>query len=318
MASVAVGSAPLLVLSAAGLLATVYWHWIAHVLKSPSMSGDKWYLRRMAFTDDPISPPYCWRPLVPWIARWTGFKPLSYTANFASVLVLYAYVGGGWPGCAVALFYMGNIHTFRFHIKNPEYVDAVGQLLMFLGLWALREQSPWIFLIGILVGLARETPAMTLAVIAAFWYPPAIAPIAVGLLWARFARQEAKDNRHPLVEDTAWSTVCRWAKVKSAGALHWGHTVAPLRGSPYAMPFMWHAVGDFARLGAIGFVPIWLLALPASGQSRIMCYGIGLVAPFIAAANPEWQWIFAGIAWFWPVDITTYDETGDKTFGYAR
>ncbi len=71
-------------------------------------------------------------------------------------------------------------------------------------------------------------------------------------------------------------------------------------------------------MGLVGCIPIWLLCIPASGQSRIIQYGYALFAPFVAALPGGWGWFFVLLAWGWPVEINAYDETGGETFVFAK
>ena len=80
---------------------------------------------------------------------------------------------------------------------------------------------------------------------------------------------------------------------------------------------MWASVGYDARLGLLGLVPVWLLSVPASGQSRIMCYGFVFFVPFLAAIPQPWLAFCALAVAFWPIDWTTYDERGDEQFAYV-
>jgi len=309
---------PLLIVLAVSGAAMVFWHWIHHVVNPSTMSGDKWYVRQMAFTDQPVSPPYCWRPLLPWLARVFGFRLVSYSATFATPFVIYYYVGGGWNGLACALCFIGMPTLFSFNIRNPEYSEGIGQLLFISTLWAMQTGSWAVWPLLLLCSLCRETMTAALGCIAVFWYPLYLIPLAAGSAVAYFSRRESTDNRHPLVEDGAYATVLRWAKEKGSRVVHYAHTVQALRGLTFAVPFMWHAVGGFARLGLVGALGIWLLSIPASGQSRIFAYCFGLLIPFTAALPGEWCWAVAGLCWFWPIDYALYSESGDVKFGFAR
>ena len=67
-----------------------------------------------------------------------------------------------------------------------------------------------------------------------------------------------------------------------------------------------------------GLIPIWLLAIPASGQSRIVCYAFVLFVPFLAAIPWPWLGLVTLVTCFWPVTWTTFDERGDKAqFGFV-
>lgn len=296
----------------------LFWHWMWRKVDVSELSGDTWYMRQFAYTDDPVSAPYCWRPLVPMLARVLGFVPLSYAANMATCAVIYFFVGGGWVGFACVLMFLGNRNMFPFNIKNPEYSESVGQLLFISSLWAMSTGSPLIWPLLLLAALCRETIAAALGLIALFVNPLFIFPLALGAAVSYLSRKENKQNRHPLVEETVYGTVKRWAKIKSWRSLHWAHIIQPLRGFAFAVPFVWNGVGDFTRLALVGFIPIWLLALPASGQSRIIGYGFGLLIPFIAVLPVEWVWFFVLISWFWPFEFSMYNESGGQTFGFAR
>jgi hypothetical protein len=278
------------------------------------MSGDKWYMRQMAFTTLPISPPYCWRPLLPALARRLGFMPVSYVATFLTPIVVYFYVGGGWPGTACGLMFVGTAHIFRFNIKNPEYAEGLGQFLLLCSLWAVSTDSLLAWPLLLLSALCRETLPAILGVVVLFVNPWLLAPLIVGAAVAYLSRDEDQENRHPLVEKTSYETIARWAKYKGANVLHYAHTVQPLRGLAFTVPFVWGGVGSFARLGLVALVPLWLLAVPASGQSRVICYGFGLLIPFAAALPSEWLWLVVMLQWFWPVDYRVYDEGGDAKF----
>jgi len=275
-------------------------------------------MRRMAYTNDSISPPYCWRPLLPMLARRLGFKPVSYTATIATTLVIYGFVGGGWVGFACALIFIGNRNIFAFNVKNPEYAEGLGQLLFISSLWAMSTNNLMAWPLLLLAALCRETLAAALALIALFWNPLLLVPLTAGAAASYLGRRENKENRHPLVEGTAYATVVRWARTKGWNCIHYAHTIQPIRGIAFAVPFVWGAVGDFTRLSLIAVIPIWLLALPASGQSRIVCYSIGIFLPFAAALPSPWLWVCVLLSWFWVFDFNTYDERGGKTFGFAK
>lgn len=311
--------APFLSLMGFALLIGLYSYAINHITQIPAMSADKWHIRHFAFTNEPVSPPYCWRPLFPILARHLGFKLVSYSASIATIVLIYRWVGGGWTGFLCAAMFVGNPHIFPFHIRNPEYTESLGQLLFMSSLWAVSVSSPLAWPLLLLSALCRETIAAALGIIVLFVNPLLLVPLVAGSSVAWFGRKEEKENRHPLVEGTAVDTVKRWIKYKKGSALHFAHVIQPLRCLAFTVPFMWHAVGPFARLGLLGFIPIWLLALPASGQSRIICYGFGLLIPFAAATPIEWLWVVAFFSVFWPIDYAVFDESGgEKSFGFAR
>lgn len=306
-----------LAVATAAMFAMAYWFYRV-IQEKPQMSGDQWYMTQFAFTDEPVSAPYCWRPLVPLLARRIGFKPVTYTAAIATPFLIYFYMGGGWTGVFAALLFVGNHNLFSFSIKNPEYADGLGQFLMISSVWAVSIHSPGAVFLLLLCGLCRETIAGALAVFVLFYNAWYLIPLALGCLAAYLERNEDKDNQHPLVEPTIYDTLKRWGRIKGFKSLHYAHTVQPLRALAFCVPFMWNRVDDLARLGLLSIVPIWMLAFPASGQSRIMCYGFVFLLPFFGALSPGWQ---AGVllaTWFWPLDIRTFDESGDTKFSFAR
>jgi len=294
------------------------WHVIHHVVQQPTMSGDKWHIRHMAFTGLPVSAPYCWRPLHPFLGRLFGFYGVSYAASLATPILIYYWMGSGWRGFLVALLFLGNSNIFPFHVRNPEYAESVGHLLFISALWAIQVGSPLAYPLVLLCALCRETIAAALLVVAAVWNPWLCIPIVAGSASAYFTRKEDKSNLHPLVESTPYETLKRWLRIKGYAVISYAHVLQPIRGLAITVPLMWGRVGDFARVGTLGLIPIWLLALPASGQSRIICYGFALIAPFAAELPIGWLWGFVFLTWFWPIDIAQYKESGSRDFGFVR
>jgi len=311
--------APAIVLAALVLSLTAYCWWVHHRINVPAVSGDMWYMRQFAFTDQPITAPYRWRPLLPWLARWFGFNTVTFTANALTPFVIFYYAGAGWVGFCCALIFIGNAHIFQFNIKAPEYAEGLGHFLFASTIFAMSLGHWSAYPLALLCAMTRETITAALGLICVFINPLIMVPLAVGSVIAWFARTEDKDNRHPLIEGTYVGTVTRWARTKGWRALHFAHTILPLRATPFAVPLMWGGVNDFARLGVLGFIPIWLLALPASGQSRIICYGYVLVVPFLAAIPLGWLAAVTMLCCFWPVDWQVFDESGgDSTFAVVR
>lgn len=309
---------PAIVLAALVLGVGSYMWWVHHVLNEIQVSGDAWYMRQFAFTNLPITAPYRWRPLLPWLAGLFGFRTVTFLACAVTPFIIYYYVGGGWAGFCVASMFVMNGHIFQFNIKNPEYCDGLGHAL-FAGAIASMAFGSWIaFPLFFLCALTRETLTAALGLIAVFVEPLLLIPLACGAGVALVARKECKDNQHPLIEDTYYGTVARWARNKGWKAFQFPHTILPLRGVVYAVPFMWFGVDSTARLFLLGLLPVWLLAVPASGQSRIMCYGFVLFAPFVAAIPQPWLFFFALFVAFWPIDWSIYDECGDSKFGYVH
>jgi len=302
--------APAIVLASLVLSLTAYCWWLYHKASPPVMSGDMWYMRQFAYTNNPVSAPYRWRPLLPWLARLFGFLPVSFLANALTPFVIFYYAGAGWAGFCCAAIFIANPYIFQFNVKAPEYAEGLGHFLFCSALFAMSLGHWSAFPLALLCAMTRETLTAALGLICLFTNPWLLVPLSVGSVIAWYARAEDKDNKHPLVEATYGGTVARWAKEKGWKILHFTHTLLPLRATPIAVPFMWHGVSDFARLGILGFIPIWLLAIPASGQSRIMCYGYILVVPFLAAIPFPWLAAFTILWCFWPVDWKVFDESG--------
>ena len=276
----------------------------------PPMSGDRWYTRQFAYVGGPVSAPYCWRPLLPLLARYLGFELVSYSALLMTPIMIYGFAGGGWVGVACALAFIGNPHIFRFAVRNPEYDLGLVHLLLVTSMWAMAVGSPAAWVLLPLAATAREGAGLSLAAVALFVNPPLALASAAGLALAYFTRNENKENRHPLVETSIVATTRRWAKLKGHNFFSFAHVVQPLRGLPLSVPFVWGDLGHFARAGLIGFLATWASAIPASGQCRILAYSYAFFVPVVAAFGPEWAWVYAGLSWWWPIDYLLFDETG--------
>lgn len=297
----------------------LFWHW-DEVYADPkeTVSGDGYYIRRMAFARTPQSKPYCWRPLYPLLARYLGFRPVSYASMAGAVYMVYLLAGGGWPGAALAIGYFGNICIGRFAFRCPDYCDALGQFLFVASLHAFLQHSYWSIPLAALCSLTRENIGATVGLLGLYFQPWAfVSALGAGIL-AYTTRREGYDNVHPLVGKTAYETVVRWVKAKKDGVLHWAHTIQPLRGLPFLIPFGWSAVSPDARWLLLGFAPIFAFAIPASGQSRMLAYGFGLCVPIAAACGIEWLWVACLLQWFWPIDLASFDEGGGLTWGSLK
>lgn len=295
-----------------------YYAYCYYVLSQPEVSGDGFYMRRMAFTDKPVSPPYCWRPLHAFMARIAGFRALAVSSSLATCAVVYGYAGGGWTGLAVLAAFLGTQQIIAFNILCPEYGESTGHLWFILSLWLLSLGSPWAVLPMIAAMITRESLGATLMLVSLFSLPWAAVPVAAAGAAAYFFRREDRVNRHPLVEAGAVATLRRWLTVKKGAAFHYAHTVQSLRGVPWVVPFGWGGVSAHGHALLLGFVPLFLFGLPASGQSRQLAYGFGLLIPFLAAVPAEWQWLVAGTCWFWPTgNIAVFDESGGESFGHT-
>lgn len=297
----------------------LFWHWDeVYADQKTTVSGDGYYIRRMAFTRKPVSKPYCWRPLYPLLARYFGFRPISYLFMAGAVFMVYLLAGGGWAGSALAIGFFGNICIGRFAFRCPDYCDSLGQFLFLASLYALLHGSLWVVPLAALCALTRENLGATIGLLSLPFQPLAfVAALAAGLL-AYHVRREDFENVHPLVEKTAYETLVRWTKAKKDGVLHWAHTVAPLRLLPFLIPFGWERAPTGAGWLLAGFIPLFFFAIPASGQSRMLCYGYGLCVPFAAVIGIEWIWVACLLQWFWPIDISTFDEGGGFTWSSIK
>jgi len=309
----------LLTVAAVSAAATAYWIWAYWVIQ-PRPFADGWFIYRFAYTNNPTSPPYCWRPLVPMLLRYLG-PWVSHAASFATPLVIYGYLGGGWSAAALAVAFVGNKHIFQYDIKHPEMSESVGHLLLVASLWSLSLGSPWSILLLGLAMLCREALGAMLiavAVLVGAW-PAVVAALLAGAV-AYFGRAEDRANRHPLVEATNYETAARWTKVKGQNAFDWPQFIGSVRGAPFFVPFAWGSVGSFEHLALAAYAPLWLLSIPASGVSRHLAYAFILFAPFVVACGETWSWFYCVASWFWPHDFSNYAETSDgkRLFLHAR
>lgn len=307
--------APLLAVVGVFLAALFYWHWaVAYVHDVPSVSGDSYYIRRFAFTGNPVSKPYCWRPLFPVLARVAGFRPLAYVSLAVATYAIFRLCGGGWGGAALAIGFVGNPHLVRFHITSPDYCDSLGQALFLTTLLALSTGSLAAIPLAFLCALTRENLGVTVGLLAIPFVPLAGLAALVALVLAYTTRREDHENVHPLVEKTAYETLCRWVRAKKEGATHFAHVVQPVRLLPFFVPFGWYGVNGFSHVALAGLLPLFFFALPASGQSRQLSYAYGLLAPFAAACPLPWAWVAGLLQWFWPADLGVFDEGGGITW----
>lgn len=145
--------------------AVSYWLVMFRYLLPADVSGDSWYIRRFAFCTSRVSAPYCYRPLLPWLARFFGFRAVSIPAIWLTPLLVYGYVGGGEIGLACGLLWLGNPHISAFNVKNPEYTEGLGQCLLVGTIWAMSLGSWWAWPMAIACGLCRETCSAVVAVV---------------------------------------------------------------------------------------------------------------------------------------------------------
>ena len=312
--------APLFSILAVFLGFGAFWHW-DEVYWNPrdKVSGDGYYIRRMAFAGKPVSKPYCWRPLYPFLARYFGFRPVSYVCMAGAVYMVFLLGGAGWAGAALAIGFFGNPHIGRFAFRCPDYCDALGHFLLLASLYALLNHSLWIIPLAALCGLTRENLGATVGLVSLFFQPWAFVAALAACILAYTTRREDYGNVHPLVEKTAYDTLVRWVKAKNEGFLNWAHTLQPLRGLPFLVPFGWSRAAGDARVCLLGLIPILFFALPASGQSRMLCYAFGFFVPFATVCDVRWVWVFAIFQWFYPlIEVQAFDEGGGVTWGSLK
>lgn len=310
--------APYLTVLAVTVTMWAYLYWTHQVAADPEMNGDSWYMRRFAFTDNPVSPPYCWRPLLPWLARHLGFNFVTGAASILTPLAITGYLGGTWNAAALGIAFVGCRTIFSFNIKNPEYAEGLGHLLFVLALWGLRDEAWWAVPAIVAATLCREALGAALVIVALLWSPWFALPAIVAGATAYLKRNEDHTNRHPLVEKSSYATFVRWGKVKRDLGFHFACTLQTTRALGLCVPFMWNDVSAYARLGLSGLLAIAFFALPASGQSRHFGYAFAIFAPFVVGLDPAWVWFHALVCWFWPYDYAVYNESGGQSFGFAR
>lgn len=300
----------------AGLLLPM-WHWIHQHCPEGGRGevGDSvWTKRWLRFPDKRIAAPYCWRPLVPWLAKLCrgNWYAVSYPAALAVVPLIAWYAGAGWAGFAVALMFVGNYHLWPFNVKWPELSENVGHLL-FLGCLVALAGDHWsIYPLALMVVMCRESLGAAVAAVALFVNPWALIPIAGGGAIAWFTRRENTDETHPLVEKTYIDTFRRWIVAKGAGVAiyHWTTSIQPLGGVPLVIPFMWEHVDSFGHLALVAAFPLWFFSVPASGASRQHGYMFHLCIPFLVQLPTPWLWLMVMLSWLWPHDWAVYDERG--------
>ena len=302
---------PFIVLAAGSATVVGFWTWVWGWGTRRKVIGDAWHIRKQAYTGKPTSAPYCWRPLTPFLGRWLGFRFVSGLACWATPLVLYVYLGGGWAAVFVGLAFLGNRHIGIWALRNAENAEALGHLLLASTLLAISTSHWAAYPLAFLAVMCRETLGAALGVIALVVNPFLLLPLAGGGALAWLTRREDKEHRHPLVKETPQATLKYWLEVKRADALGWPNVVAPVRGAIFAVPAMWGAVPDFARYALIAVPVVWAFSLPASGAQRLNAYTFALFAPFVYALGVEWAAIYALASWFWPYDFSRYDESGN-------
>lgn len=307
----------------AGVASVAYWHFAFHVVRDRVSCGDTNCIRQWVYTKGPVSPPYCWRVLVPRLARLVyplcggkdpvmlAFQVVSYPVIAATPLIVWGYVGADWAGFAVALCLLGNIHITPYNVQRPEMSEAMGQAVFFGALWALSVQHPAAWVLVPLCILTRENIGAAASLIAIVWYWPYTLAVALGYgaLWL-LKRPHEGAEKHPLVSESPWQTLLDWWSVKGYFVIHWTNIAQPLRGMVFALPFGWYAVSEFAQIALVGAAPIIACSVPASGSNRLNTYLLALCAPFAAVCPMPWPWVFALLAYLWPFDWTMWDERG--------
>ncbi len=299
---------------AAAIVVQAWWWFVYHVAIERGQSGDQicmdYWMER-----EPVPPPYSWRVLLPLLSRpLKSWFPVSYTAVFATSLLVYGYLGGGWLGFAGVLGLLGCHSITMFNCKWPEYVDGLGQCMFIGAIWAMSTGHWSAFILCAAAVATREALGAALGLVALFVNPWLLLPIGLAGGLAYWQRPESDTWRHPLTMDSKWDTVRTWIDKKCRGtaAYHFTTCIQPLRLWPLAIPFTWELVGGFAHVALLAYIPIWLFSLPASGVSRHMSYGFVLVAPFVVVLPQTWLILALALMWFWPKELVVFDESGGR------
>ncbi len=152
----------------------VYYAAMAVVLRSDAPADLPANVRALATT-----PPWCFRPLVPWLVAQlpvevlTGFRLVSGLSAWLTLVLLFVLLRctgrSDAQAAAGVLLYAGVFWTVRFAIYSPCYVDAAAQVFVLAALLAMQRRQ-WVIAAGILsLGvLAREAvwtiaPAVAIA-----------------------------------------------------------------------------------------------------------------------------------------------------------
>lgn len=170
----------------------VYYAAMAVVLRADAPADLPADVRALATT-----PPWCFRPLVPWVVArlpvevLTGFRIVSGVSAWLTLVLLYALLRCTGRSDAQAatgvLLYAGVFWTVRFAIYSPCYVDAAAQVFVLTALLAMQKRQ-WMIAAGVLTlgVLAREAvwtlaPAVTIAAMRSDegrqWRPPPTAAV---------------------------------------------------------------------------------------------------------------------------------------------
>lgn len=309
------------------LLGVAWWCAIRHVRTDIPLSADGFMIRNMTYTDDAVSAPYCWRPLAPWVGRVIGLKGGSIVGTIAFVYLCVRIVGDPIAAPLVALAIVFSPFYGEFFLWYWDYGDAINCAVTAWCVLATMTGSYWVVVPLVLVGFARESAALAVAVWV-FAFHAASGAWTTGLLLAILpcaaltiaytTRKEDRDNRHPLVEADRAATFRRWItfKTKSTGGhalVTFWHTLRPLRGFVLAVPFVFPYIQPSFRCGLLAFIPLAILAIPASGQSRAWGYGLPFLLPFVGRLAPEYICLLALVhVWYWGTGVAYFDETGGK------
>lgn len=112
-----------------------------------------------------LNPPYSYRPLTPFLSSllpWTlpfNFAVVNFIFVLLSYVVLYSYLkefGFKTTGCYLGLLLYAVSFPMQMYMSIP-LSDAGGMVLLFLGMYLIKQQSRWIYLVAPLSVLARET-----------------------------------------------------------------------------------------------------------------------------------------------------------------
>lgn len=290
-----------------------YWYVILHKTVDRGNSGDQICMDRWFVKGEKVPPPYSWRVLLPLLSYpFKDWRPVSYTAVLLTPTLIYFYVGGGMPGFALALAFIGIPAIFMFNVKWPEYVDGLGQFFLVASMLAIAHDHWSAYLLVACAVLTREALGAMLGVVALYANPWLLIPLAVAGGAAWYFKPQDDDIRHPLTADDYLTTIRMWVDKKNHGTnvWHFATCIQPVRLMPFAVPFTWGLASGLHQWSLLALIPLWVFSIPASGVSRHMSYGFILFAPFVAVLPAPWLWTVVLAAWFWPRDFSVYDETG--------
>lgn len=300
------------------------WSYVFKIVGTVEQSGDAVALRRAAYSENwwqPVTPPYCYRPLVPLMARYFGYRLVTTLGLLVLALGLYALGGRGWTGVAVALAFMLMPAGVAFHATFPEYIDAVGYAVVTWGIVGLWGGHGWAVIPMFLAPMVRETCWMVLvpvAIVSGQWWT--LLGWALGWVgWWWLKKPPDWSDKHPLVKGSPRETLDYWLRIKQGGLIHYAHTWQVFRATPFAIPFTWPLASTVERWSLLGLLGAWVSGWPGSGQSRMVAYGFPLLVPYLKHLDPAYLWLIVALALWWPFPtLNVYDESGKRAIEMER